>query len=389
MKRRFSALFVSVSLAASVHGQSPQITQVTGASLGQYAAPSVNGLVTLFGSGLSNGTQTAASLPLPTELSSTTVDLCWPTDPGAYTPNMSSQCVSAPLLYVSPTQINFYIPHDFDTVGAFVQGGSHISCCFFQVKAPTGTSGDCPRLSVGPGCFVNIAQQRAGVFFIGFDCNYDLLWQQWYAFLGYPSTPCGLNSTGGDVVRGAVTDQQGVPITSLNPMRFGQYYSVYLTGLNFHAFPFTYVGNSSSQPCQETTQTPASFLGVGLNLNGRPTLPPGSIPPSNGFCQVSAPAPGQGSPGLCISIYGIPPTSVSESSYVGLQQLNFYVDPLWFTSRFPFLPSGYQLPCGDYRLDMDLKITGPIPPVLLDTTSSFNQTFQLPLLIRNGDVPCS
>lgn len=388
MKRYSSRFFIFASLTVSVYGQSPQINQLIGASLGQYAVPSVNGLASIFRSGLSDGTQAAASLPLPTELGSTTVNLCWPSDPAAYTPRLPSQCVSAPLLYVSPTQINFYIPHDFDTVGTFVQGGSHISCCFIQVKAITGTSGDCPRISAGPGCFVNISQQRAGVFSIGFDCNYDVLWQQWYAYLGYPSTPCGLNSTRGDVVRGAVTDQQGTPISSLNPMRLGQYYSVYLTGLNFRAFPFTCVGDPSSQPCQATAKAPASFFGVGLNLNGRPTLPPGSIPPSNGFCQVSAPAPGQGSPGLCISLYGIVPTSVSESSYVGLQQLNFYVDPLWFTSRFPFLPLGYQLPCGDYRLDVDLKITGPGLPTFVDTTSFFSQTFQLPLLIRNGDVPC-
>ena len=86
MIQRSTAFYLLISLAASAYGQAPQISGVTGATLGLYALTSVNGLATIFGTGLSNGTQTAASLPLPTELSSTTVNLCWPTDPGAWIP---------------------------------------------------------------------------------------------------------------------------------------------------------------------------------------------------------------------------------------------------------------------------------------------------------------
>lgn len=78
-------------------------TAVSSASFGQGSAP--ESIATIFGLGLAKTTQAATTLPLPTDLAGTTVTV---TRPGGGQPQ------PAPLLFVSPNQINLLVPQADD-----------------------------------------------------------------------------------------------------------------------------------------------------------------------------------------------------------------------------------------------------------------------------------
>jgi len=85
----------------TVDSQTASVTVVSAASYSDEAtAP--DSLATLFGSGLATGTAPAASLPLPTQILGTSITIT----------DSAGVARAAPLVYVSPTQINFQLPHD-------------------------------------------------------------------------------------------------------------------------------------------------------------------------------------------------------------------------------------------------------------------------------------
>ncbi len=88
-------LVALVGSAGAVDGQAPVITSVVNAASYQPTLPDYGVLDTIFGANLAAGTAEAAGYPLPTTLAGTTVTV------GG---------TAAPLLYVSPTQINFQSP---------------------------------------------------------------------------------------------------------------------------------------------------------------------------------------------------------------------------------------------------------------------------------------
>jgi adhesin/invasin len=90
---------VQVSVAVAANPTVPVVTAGGIVSSGDYSsAPALGLLVSIFGSGLANASAQNSSLPLPTELSTTSVVL--------------SGGAQLPLLYVSSTQINVLIPYE-------------------------------------------------------------------------------------------------------------------------------------------------------------------------------------------------------------------------------------------------------------------------------------
>jgi uncharacterized protein (TIGR03437 family) len=93
----------------SALAQAPVITSFVNAASYQPTLNKLGVLATIFGSNLAPGTAEAAGYPLPTHLGGTTVAV------GG---------TAAPLLYVSPTQINFQVPSDGAIVVSTSAGSS-------------------------------------------------------------------------------------------------------------------------------------------------------------------------------------------------------------------------------------------------------------------------
>jgi uncharacterized protein (TIGR03437 family) len=92
MRTRAALLFLLVSVYCKA--QQPVIGAVTNAA--DYSRQlSAGGLATIFGTGMGTSTAQASTIPLLTDLGDISITI------GLY---------SCPLLYVSPTQINFQIP---------------------------------------------------------------------------------------------------------------------------------------------------------------------------------------------------------------------------------------------------------------------------------------
>jgi hypothetical protein len=118
------------ALAVSASAQTVALSVVQAADYRPYVAP--GSLAAVFGQNLSVGTASAelnSSGQLPTQLSGTSVQICGET---------------AGLIFVSPTQVNLFIPTD-------VQPG----LCSIEVQtSATSVSGSVDIRSVSPGLFV-------------------------------------------------------------------------------------------------------------------------------------------------------------------------------------------------------------------------------------------
>jgi uncharacterized protein (TIGR03437 family) len=149
----------------------PAAGVVSAASFAANQPVSAGQMLSLFGSNLSGETAQAASFPLPTELAGTRVLL------GG---------VAAPLLYVSPGQINLIAPSQ-------IRG---------QVGSGTTLSVFNGRLATTP-VRVSVARQSPGVF----------------------------TALGTGAGAGAITHADGSLVSRANPVRPGDVISVYLTGI--------------------------------------------------------------------------------------------------------------------------------------------------------------
>ena len=128
-------------------------------------------MLSLFGTNLAGETAQASSFPLPTELAGTRVLVAG---------------VAAPLLYVSPSQINLIAPNQLRNLA-----GSGTTLTVYS-----------GRLATSPAR-IQVARSSPGVF-----------------------TALGTGSGAG-----SITHQDGSLVTRLNPLRPGEVISVYLTGI--------------------------------------------------------------------------------------------------------------------------------------------------------------
>ena len=309
MRRAWSSL-CCILACASAHAQTqvPVLQYLGSAAFTGLPAP--DGLATIWGMNMSDAAYSATSLPLPTHLGPTSVQICL-TDGGD-----GFKCQDAPLLYVSPTQINLYMPaNDY---GSTDYNTETILTVGTQV-----VSGN-----------VQIAQINPSIFDLGYDCDYDPLW--------HDTSPCGIQATQAgplQVQRGAITDLAGNVITSLNPAHLNRYYVLYLTGLGVD-------GNWNSP------FIPASDSTISLTLDPRPNDP------------LQTPY-----------TVDVAPIYAGESSYVGLQQVNFIV-----TSEDI---AGAILPCGNYRFDLRFQFWQALP---FGTVYPDQHSLSLPVTIQESDI---
>src|SRR5579872_121512 len=265
----------------------------------------VEGLATLFGSGLATSVKQASSAPWPTMLGDTELFMC-------QVPFTTvDKCNAAGLLYVSPTQINFQVPPiplGYSTMGNLVvrvAGALNLPNQFYGVYA------DVPH---------------PAIFFMGYDCLTDPRFQM------NADPVCGLtmqqSSTFRQSSRGAVTDVRGTLLTSAYPAKLGDYYTIWLTGVDVHSSVKFLI-----------TDVPL-YGGPGWYIDGNPT-----------FAGMS-------------------------KQFPGLYQINFQLPISIATGSW-----GYPAwPCGTYHWELSIDIGQGYSEAPL---------MQIPVLVKPGDVPCN
>ena len=317
-----SAFTIALLLTAAAVAQ-PKITSVaSSADFKSGIAP--EGLATILGTGLATGGIAATNTDYPNKLGDTEVFVC-----DAPFQNVDL-CVAAGLLYVAPNQINFQVPanghpSDITPAGLYMNGTRHLVVRVGGVldqqaatKLPFTTT---------------VAPAAPAIFFMGTDCLIDP---------DYPvpsqvqrDTNCGLsskpsNSSRAD--RGAVTDQKGNLLTSDNPARLGQYYTIWMTGLGIF-------------------EDGAPAVQFGMALMDIPMFRY-----QNSYEQIT-------------------PSYIGPSAFPGVYQVNFQL-PMNIASGAGW-DYGIRWPCGDYRWELSI-----------DTQSKLAHSplVQIPVLIRKGDV---
>jgi len=208
--RSIATLFVCAPVLLAQ--ATPVVQAVTNA--GSNGPVSFNSLVSIWGQNLSAITVSAATFPWPTTLGNTQVFFCDASNGStAFWLSKVSQCASAQLTYVSPKQINAVLP---DSPGSYVQPFTATVKLVSEGLTDNGTLTNAPLK-------FTILPLAPGFFRMGYDCPYP-------ANCSFSSTPSSTNS----IARGSVIDQKGALITSQNPIRVGQVYSAYLTGVGLH-----------------------------------------------------------------------------------------------------------------------------------------------------------
>jgi len=317
-----SAFTIALLLTAAVVAQ-PKITSVaSSADFKSGIAP--EGLATIFGTGLAIRAASATNPAYPNKLADTEVFVC---DAPFQSVDL---CVAAGLLYVGPTQINLQVPaigHPSDSTpaGVYTNGTRHL-----VVRV----AGALDQQAAAKLPFTTtVAPAAPAVFFMGTDCLIDP---------EYPlpshvqrDTNCGLTSKPNDssrADRGAITDQKGNLLSSSNPARLGQYYTIWMTGL-------------------------------GMFEKGAPTVQ---------FTMALTDIPMFGYQN---SYEQITPTYVGASGFPGVYQVNFQL-PMNIASGAGW-DYGIRWPCGDYRWELSV-----------DTQSrlAHSPAVQIPVLIRKDDV---
>jgi uncharacterized protein (TIGR03437 family) len=285
----------------------------------------LNGYATIFGSNLSDAVHQATSMPYPTSLGPTQVAFCPYVQAQAI---VESVCEYAQLVYAGPTQINFVLPNEFPfpklvppniavvvSVNGIVDDGTSSGMIVEQLR-------------------LAIPQPR--IFVEGYDCLTDTRFMD-------ANQDCGLTATPGttfQATRGAVTDQRGVLLSSSNLARFGEYYTIWMTGLGtlFDGVP-------------ETKWS--------MGLSNQPAYAAGG--------QL---LPGDGLPE---DVY--PSFSGESTIYPGLFQVNFKLLPP--SNGFDGPVNAY--PCGELHWEFSISIIQGLGVANL---------VQIPILVMPGDLPC-
>jgi uncharacterized protein (TIGR03437 family) len=233
-----------------------------------------------------------------------------------------SKCTAAELSYAGPTQINFRIPNDLTVAGTYgvvvrVNG-------LLDADAAIGN----PRTAIVSG-------YAPTIFWMGYDCFTDTRFQD-------ANKNCGLTATASttyQATRGAVTDLAGRVLTSSNAAQFGQYYSIWMTGLG------VFNNGKPSPP-------------ISMALTNIPTYAAGGrLFPGDGFPEV------------------ISPSYIGESGiYPGLYQINFQLLPPQNSDGPP-----NAFPCGQLNWEFSVSIAQGL---------GFANLVQIPILVKPGDLPC-
>jgi uncharacterized protein (TIGR03437 family) len=139
---RSAAMEVLILLAvlpAAAWCQAPVISSVVDAASYAPTLGASDALATIFGTNLASAAATAQAVPLPRELGGTTVR--W-------------NGIAVPLLYVSPTQINFQVPNPSDStpVGVVVSTAAGSSASYNPLTATPSASGAGIFSTNGSGC---------------------------------------------------------------------------------------------------------------------------------------------------------------------------------------------------------------------------------------------
>lgn len=202
MKMALAALLASISLQAAV----PIVKAVVSSANGSPAL-TPNNYGTIYGSDLADSTYAAKTSPPPAKLGSTEVYVCASIANGA----SGTGCTFLPLLFVSPGQINFYLP----------PGAPTTSPQYLTVRVAGIIDSNQGRKSF------DLAESVAPAIFIqGFDCYIE-------PDIVGANENCGLGAAGGPnrATRGAITDVLGGVISSANPARIGSYVIIWASGL--------------------------------------------------------------------------------------------------------------------------------------------------------------
>jgi uncharacterized protein (TIGR03437 family) len=287
-----AVMLVSLGFAQTGSAQTPQISGVENAANFQpTSAP--GGLITIFGTNLATGTSQAQALPLPTNLLGTTVYI---------------NGTPAPLLYVSPSQINAQVP--------------------YEIAAPTSASVSVEVNQVkSASSLVTIAQAAPAIFTL---------------------TSWGTGS-------GAILNTNYSVIMDNNPVQPGQIVQIYATGLGATE-PAVETGASGNG--QPTIQTVTATIG-GVNA---PVTFAGAAPGFVGLDQVNAMVPnsiGTGAQPVVISVNGVQSSPNVTISVVSNTPSPGLIGPTYFgmeLSQPYFLgtePWPSNLPFATVRLNAD------------------------------------
>ena len=320
---------------------------------GLSAGIAYGGIATILGTHLSDFVYTAPP-PYPQELGQTQVMGC----DSLYFSDVP--CVPMDLIYVGPSQNNFHIPDSIVfkyTAGAVLPSQNVVFSVIVNGVPDDAYVG---RRSLDP----KLTGAAPGIFFEGYDCFIDTRFQDANKNCGLAPTRPSTNAA----YRGAVTDQQGVVLSSANPARIGQYYTIWMTGLG----PFT---------------------------NGKPKFPICGFDCVFGLLSMDiANVPGYADDtafdgcaiGLSFQVVPCPDFPVElafvgpSPQYPGLYQVNFQLPAqiagVGNTSGNPSL-----FPCGTYNWEVSLEI---------EQRNSNNfavpaNVIQIPILVKPGDVPCA
>jgi hypothetical protein len=316
----------------------------------------LGGFATIFGNNLSDVAHQAISTAYPTSLGPTQVALCLP---GKIAAIQSDDCQYVPLVYASPTQINFLVPTAF---AQFIPGVViQVLEAGAVVVSVNGVLDDSATAGTNGGQNLGLYYPEPRIFFEGYDCFID----PWYQDAG---KECGLTFTKGSTnraYRGAITDQQWKLVTSSNPARFGQYYTLWMTGLGA-------LTNSALSPYPLSW---AALTNVPLYAAGGQLLPPEWNQTEN----------------INASYVG------ASSVYPGLYQINFQL-LVPVNSQSPG-PSGAgeppsAFPCGAYDWEFGFEVNPLLGLAGLDVLNGGypvqpdSAGFSIPIHVEPGDVPC-
>ena len=285
------------------------------------------GLGTVFGANLSDANYSATSLPLPKNLGPTELFVCVGGNGFANrTAITDAGCEALQLVYVSPTQINFLMFDSLPQKPGF--GGQLFAFVRVNGVLSDGNTTTAATLNASaPASRVFLVDSNPAIFRMNTDHYIDSRF---------------VSSTTFQTTRRAITDQPGSVLTSANPARAGQYYTIWLTGLGQFAN-----GKPKTPVSMSFGAVPVYGYKASIGMSARPAY----VGPSPEF--------------------------------PGLYQINFQLPSAAVEGKGP--DYGSLFPCGDYSWEIAVNID---PQAHSSWWTEANAAL-IPVVVKNGDVPCA
>jgi len=308
----------------TLFGQLPVLTAITSAASFDPAQVASLGYAAVFGTALADHVYASPDANYGTKLGPTEIFIC----PTKVFPGAAAALPSLPSTLCVAARIVFASPTQVNIVlPAFVGLAAHTQYVAARINGMVDGA-----MTSGSPLSTSIYPFAPSIFLAGSDC------------LTSVASPvgCTLQSTTATLAqaeRGVITDTAGRLIWSGNRARLGQYYTAWLTGMG-------------TIPSGQGNQAPVQM----------PILVPAYGYPN--------PSGGQ----LNVTYAGAVP------QYPGLYQVNFQI-PLNVGEG----PLGYGAwPCGNYNWELSAEIA-EVAGIYSDSVSN---SIAIPLVIKNGDVPC-